>query len=67
VTADYRRLAAKRNAFTEKSEQEKIKLAEAHGVELAKLGKDLDLGTHSYMEYRQTVCHGHRQLHEIGA
>jgi hypothetical protein len=52
VTADYRRLAAKRNAFAEKSEQEKIKLAEAHGAELAKLGKDLDLETHSYMEYR---------------
>jgi hypothetical protein len=31
VTTGYRRLAAKHDAFTEKAEQEKTKLAEAHG------------------------------------
>jgi hypothetical protein len=48
LTAGYRMLAAKHNAFTEKTEQEKIKLAEAHGVELAKFHEDLDLETCSY-------------------
>jgi hypothetical protein len=50
MTAGYRMLAAKHNAFIEKTEQEKIKLAEAHGVELAKFHEDLDLETCSYMK-----------------
>jgi hypothetical protein len=35
---------------------------EAHAAELAKLHDDLDLQTHSYMEYRQIV---HCMLHEF--
>jgi hypothetical protein len=35
ATTGYRRLAAKYDAFTKKAEQEKMKLVEAHAVELA--------------------------------
>jgi hypothetical protein len=55
VTAGYRGLATK---------QEKMKLAEAHAAELAKLREDLDLETRSYREYCQTVPRGLRQLQE---
>jgi hypothetical protein len=41
----------KHNVVTEKTEQENIKLAKAHGAELAKLREDLDLETRSYTEY----------------
>jgi hypothetical protein len=64
VTIGYRRLAAKHDAFMEKVEQERSKLAEAHAVELAKLHGDLNLETCSYMKYRQTVHRQHRELHE---
>jgi hypothetical protein len=47
-TAGYRRLAVKHNAFTEKIEPEKMKLAEAHAAELAKLREDLDLETRNH-------------------
>jgi hypothetical protein len=67
VTTSYRRQATKHDAFTEKAKQEKTKLVEVHVVELAKLHGDLDLETHSYMEYRQTVQHRLRKLHEIVA
>jgi predicted nucleic acid-binding Zn-ribbon protein len=67
VTASYRRLAAKHDAFVERVEQEKVKLAEAHAVEVAKLCGDLDLEMHSYIEYRQTVHRRLRELHEIKA
>jgi hypothetical protein len=43
----YRRLAAKHDAFMEKVEQEKMKLAGAHASEVAKLRGDLDLETRS--------------------
>jgi hypothetical protein len=62
VTTGYQRLPAKHDAFTEKAEQEEMKLAEAHAAELAKLRGDLDLETHSYTEYHQTM---RRQLHEL--
>jgi hypothetical protein len=51
----------KYNAFTENNEQEKMKLAEAHAVEVTKLHDNFDLETRGYTEYRQTV---HRRLHE---
>jgi hypothetical protein len=51
VTTSYRRLVAKHDAFMEKAEQERTKLAEAHAAELAKLCEDLDLETRSYAEY----------------
>jgi hypothetical protein len=63
----YTRLVAKHDAFTEKAKQEKTKHAEAHTVEHAKLCGDLDLETRSYMEYRQTMRHRLRKLHETVA
>jgi hypothetical protein len=60
--AGYQRLLEKHKALNEKPEQEKDRVAEAHTVDLAKLRADLDLETHSYTEYRQTV---HRWLHEL--
>jgi predicted RNase H-like nuclease (RuvC/YqgF family) len=56
VTTGYQRLVAKHHAFTEKAEQEKMKLAEAHTTELAKLHGDLDLETCSYTKYCHTMC-----------
>jgi hypothetical protein len=67
VTTGYQRLAAKHDAFMEKAEQEKAKLAEVHVVELTKLPGDLDLETHNYTAYHQTVCRRLRELHEIVA
>jgi hypothetical protein len=67
VTTGYQRLVAKHHAFTEKAEQEKMKLAEAHTMELAKLHGDLDLETLSYTEYRHTVCRRLHELHETVA
>jgi hypothetical protein len=67
VTTGYRRLVVKHDAFLEKAEQEKTKLAEADMVELDKLRGDLDLETHSYMEHRQTMHRQLRELHEIVA
>jgi hypothetical protein len=64
VSTGYQRLAAKHDAFTEKAKQEKMKLVEAHAVELAKRHGDLELETRSYIEYRQTVHHQLRELHE---
>jgi hypothetical protein len=60
-------LSEKHKSLNEKAEQEKEKLAEAHAVELANLRGDLDLVTHSYTEYRQTVCRWLRELHETVA
>jgi hypothetical protein len=34
-----------------------MKLAKAHAAELAKLHDDLDLETHAYTEYHQTLRH----------
>jgi predicted nuclease with TOPRIM domain len=65
VTTGYRRLAAKHDAFVEKVEQEKAKLAEAHAAEVAKLCGDLDLETCSYMKYHQTLRHRLHELHKI--
>jgi hypothetical protein len=48
----------------EKAKQEKTKLAEAHTAEHAKLCGDLDLETHNYMEYHQTM---HRRLRVVFA
>jgi hypothetical protein len=62
--AGYRRLSEKHRALNEEAEQEKTKLAKAHAVELAWVHGDLDLETRSYTEYRQTVWHWHRALHE---
>jgi uncharacterized coiled-coil protein SlyX len=60
----YQRLSEKHKALAKKAEQNKMKLAEAHAVELAKLRGDLDLETHNYIEYHQTVrCRLH-ELHE---
>jgi hypothetical protein len=67
VTTGYRRLAAKHDAFVEKVEQEKVKLMEAHMMEVAKLHGDMDLETRSYMEYHQIVRHWLCELHEIVA
>jgi hypothetical protein len=55
-------MAAKHDAFAEKVDQEKVKLAEAHTTKVAKLCGDLDLEMLSYMEYHQTV---RRQLCEL--
>jgi hypothetical protein len=44
-------LVVKHNAFTEKTEQEKMKLVGAHAVELAKLHEGLDLETRNCTEY----------------
>jgi hypothetical protein len=62
TTTGYRRLSEKNKALTKKVERDKAKLAEAHAVEFARLRGDLDLETHNYAEYRQTV---HRRLHEL--
>jgi hypothetical protein len=51
VIAGYRMLVVKHNAFTEKTEQEKMKLVGAHAVELAKLHEGLDLETRNCTEY----------------
>jgi hypothetical protein len=67
VTIGYRRLVAKHDAFVEKVEQEKAKLAEAHAAEVAKFRGDLDLEMRSYTEYLQTVWHQLRKLHETVA
>jgi hypothetical protein len=62
IAAGYRRLSEKHTAFIEKTEQEKMELAEIHATELARLRGDLDLEMRSYMEYHQNVrC----QLHEL--
>jgi peptidoglycan hydrolase CwlO-like protein len=58
----YQRLLEKHKALNEKVEHQKVKLVEAHTVELAKLHGDLDLETCSCTEYRQTV---RRRLHEL--
>jgi uncharacterized coiled-coil protein SlyX len=64
ATDGYRRLAEKHKSFAKKAEHDKKKLAEAHAAKLTKLHTDLDLETHSYTEYHQTVrCRLH-QLHE---
>jgi hypothetical protein len=55
-------VVAKHDAFMEKAEKKKTKLAEAQAAELAKLHGDLDLETRSYMEYHQTL---HRRLHKL--
>jgi hypothetical protein len=67
VTAGYHRLVAKQDAFVGKVEQEKVKLAEAHAMKVAKLCVDLDLETRSYMEYHQTVRRQLCELHETVA
>jgi uncharacterized coiled-coil protein SlyX len=55
VTDGYQRLAVKHKSLTERAKHEKAKLVEAHATEITKLHEDLDLETHSYTEYRQTV------------
>jgi chromosome segregation ATPase len=67
VTAGHRRLAAQHDAFAEKVEQERATFVEAHAAEVAKLRGDLDLETHNYTEYRQTVRRRLRELHETVA
>jgi hypothetical protein len=67
VTTSYRRLVAKHDAFMEKAEQERTKLAEAHAADIAKLHRDFDLETRNYTEYRQTVCRQLCELHETVA
>jgi hypothetical protein len=67
VTAGYRRLVEKHNAFTVKAEQEKTELVKTHAVELSKLHGDLDMETRSYTEYRQNLRHRLRELHEMVA
>jgi hypothetical protein len=67
VTTGYRRLATKHDAFTERAEQERVKLPEADAAELAKLHGNLDLETHSCTEYRQTMCRRLHELHETVA
>jgi hypothetical protein len=57
----------KHNAFTEKVEQDKMKLAEAHVAELIKLCDDFDLEARCYTEYRQDVCRLLCKLHEMVA
>jgi hypothetical protein len=67
VTDGYQRLAVKHKSLTERAEHEKAKLVEAHATEITKLREDLDLETHSYTEYRQTVRRRLRDLHEAVA
>jgi uncharacterized coiled-coil protein SlyX len=67
VTDGYRRLAEKHKSFAVKAKHEKTKLAEAHAAELTKLCADLDLETHNYTEYRQTMHHRLHELHEAVA
>jgi hypothetical protein len=67
VIIGYRRLVAKHDAFMEKAEQEKAKLAEAHVEDVDKLCGYLDLETCSYMEYHQTVRRRLRKLNETVA
>jgi uncharacterized coiled-coil protein SlyX len=62
VTDGYRRLAEKQKLLAKKAKHDKTKLAETHATELTKLHVDLDLETHSYIEYQQNV---HRRLHEL--
>jgi hypothetical protein len=57
-------LAEKHKSLTERAEQEKAKLVEAHGAEVTQLREDLDLEAWSYTEYRQTARHRLRDLHE---
>jgi hypothetical protein len=57
LTDGYRRLVEKHKLLGEKTEQDKIKLPEAHAAELTTLHADLDLETRSYTEYCQNVHH----------
>jgi hypothetical protein len=67
VTDGYRRLSEKHKALAKRAEQDKMKLAEAHAVELAELQGDLDLETRNYREFHQTMRHQLRGFHETVA
>jgi hypothetical protein len=53
--------------LTAKAEQEKAELIETYTTELSKLRGDVDLETHSYTEYRQSVHCWLHKLHETVA
>jgi hypothetical protein len=67
VTDGYRRLSEKHKAHAERAEQDKMKHAKAHAIELTELRGDLDLGTCSYKEYHQTMRRWLHELHEVVA
>jgi hypothetical protein len=54
-------------AHAEKAEHETTRLAEAHAAEVTMLCTDLDLETHSYTEYCQTMHCWLHELHEADA
>jgi uncharacterized coiled-coil protein SlyX len=66
VTDGYRRLIEKHKSLARIDKHDKTKLAEAHAAKITKLHTDLDLETHSYIEYRQNVHHRLRGIHEVG-
>jgi hypothetical protein len=65
LTDGYQRLSDKHKALAEKTEQDRVNLAEAHSAELAKVHDDLDLEMRSYTEYWQNVHHWLHELHEM--
>jgi Fic family protein len=65
VTADYRRLSEKHKRLSEKVEQEKVEIAEAHTAELAKVKDELAKETQDYTDYRPNVRHHIRNLHDM--
>jgi phage shock protein A len=67
VTAGYWRLSEKHKTFTEKIEQEKTNLAEAHTAEVAKIQEELNEETRNYIDYCLNVRHHLRELHEVVA
>jgi hypothetical protein len=62
--ADFKHEMEKHKSLAGKAEHDKTKLAEAHAAKITKLHTDLDLETHSYIEYRQNVHHRLRGIHE---
>jgi uncharacterized coiled-coil protein SlyX len=62
VTNGYRSLVEKHKSLDEAG-HDKTKLAKAHAAKLTKLRSDMDLETHSYTEYVQTMLH---RLHGKG-
>jgi DNA repair exonuclease SbcCD ATPase subunit len=67
VTTGYQRLSEKHKMFTERAEQEKTNLAEAHATEVAKIQEELNEETQNYIDYRLNVHHCLHEFHEVVA
>jgi hypothetical protein len=67
VAAGYLRLSEKHKTFTEKVEQGKANLAEAHAAEVAKIQEELSEETRNYTDYHLNVRRSLHELHEVVA